>query len=106
MAAAGLYAVENNIARLAEDHANARLLAEGLNQLNGFTVDLSRVVTNIVIADVAGSGHSPAEILDQMKTVGVLAVPFGRTRIRMVTHLDVNRDDCQDALERLNKIFP
>lgn len=106
LAAAGLYAIENNIARLAEDHLNARLLAEGLSRLSGFAVDLSRVVTNIVIADVAGSGHSPAEILDQMKTVGVLAVPFGRTRIRMVTHLDVNRDDCQDALERLKKIFP
>ncbi len=105
LAAAGLYAIENNIARLAEDHLNARLLAEGLSRLSGFTVDLSRVVTNIVIADVAGSGHSPAEILDQMKTVGVLAVPFGRTRIRMVTHLDVNRDDCLDALERLKKIF-
>jgi len=81
LAAAGLYAVENNIARLAEDHANARLLAEGLSQLKGFNVDLSRVVTNIVIADIAGSGLPPAAILDKMKTVGVLAVPFGRTRI-------------------------
>ncbi|MEP0829178.1 MAG: aminotransferase class I/II-fold pyridoxal phosphate-dependent enzyme [bacterium] len=105
LAAAGLYAVENNIARLEEDHANARLLAEGLSQLKGFTVDLSRVVTNIVIADVAGSGIPPAAILDKMKTVGVLAVPFGRTRIRMVTHLDVSRDDCLETLERLKETF-
>lgn len=105
LAAAGLYAVENNIARLAEDHANARLLAEGLSQLKGFNVDLSRVVTNIVIADIAGSGLPPAAILDKMKTVGVLAVPFGRTRIRMVTHLDVSRDDCLETLERLKKTF-
>ncbi len=105
LAAAGLYAVDNNIARLAEDHANARLLAEGLSQLKGFTIDLSRVVTNIVIADTAGSGLPPAAILDKMKTVGVLAVPFGRTRIRMVTHLDVSRDDCLETLERLKKTF-
>lgn len=105
LAAAGLYAVENNIARLAEDHANARLLAEGLSQLKGFTIDLSRVVTNIVIADIAGSGLTPAAILDKMKTVGVLAVPFGRTRIRMVTHLDVSHDDCLETLERLRNTF-
>ncbi len=104
IAAAGLYAVKHNIARLAEDHSNARLLAEGLNRMERFTVDLSRVQTNIVIADIVGD-ETPAALLDKMKRVGVLAVPFGAKRLRFVTHLDVSRSDCEEALGRIEEIW-
>jgi len=104
IAAAGLYAVKNNIPRLADDHANARYLAEQLNEFESFTVDISRVQTNIVLFDVAAD-TTAVDTLATMKEVGVWAVPFGPKRIRMVTHLDVTRDDLDDALTRLKGIF-
>ncbi|MFQ6008180.1 MAG: threonine aldolase family protein [Candidatus Zixiibacteriota bacterium] len=104
IAAAGLYAVKNNIKRLAEDHSNARLLAEGLNDISPFQVDLSRVETNIVVAEIDGE-YSADSVLAKMKEVGVWAVPFGPKRIRFVTHLDVSRCDCEEALERLRRLF-
>ncbi|MBU8934697.1 MAG: low specificity L-threonine aldolase [candidate division Zixibacteria bacterium] len=104
LAAAGLYALKNNLARLAEDHTNARIVAEGLNGLSGFTVDLSRVETNIVLADIA-EPETAESVLAKMQEVGVWAVPFGPMRIRMVTHLDVNRSDCEEALARIGKVF-
>ena len=105
LAAAGLYAIENNISRLADDHRNARILAEGMCQVRGFRVDLSRVETNIVLVDIAETGKSPAEIVEKLKEQGVLAVVFGRTRIRLVAHLDVSRDDCLRAVAIVSRIF-
>jgi len=102
IAAAGLFAVKNNIARLAEDHANARLLAEGLQSIPIFNVDLSRIETNIVIANITGE-ETAESVLARLKSVGVWAVPFGPKRIRMVTHLDVTRTDCEEALDKIKK---
>ncbi len=104
IAAAGLYAVKNNIGRLAEDHANARSLAESLNGLGPFRIDLSRVETNIVVANIDGE-YTANSALEKMKHAGVWAVPFGPKRIRFVTHLDVSRPDCEEALERLHRLF-
>ena len=97
IAAAGLYAIKNNIGRLAEDHANAKLLAGGLNELAAFEVDLSKVDTNIVVAKIA-TGESSDVMSERLKQFGVLAIPFGKTKLRFVTHLDVNRVDCEQAL--------
>jgi len=104
IAAAGLYAVKNNIDRLAEDHANAKLLAEGLNGLGPFHIDMDRVETNIVVANIS-SDQTVESLLARMKDAGVLAVPFGPQRIRFVAHLDITRSDCDEALERIGKIF-
>ena len=97
IAAAGLYAIKNNIGRLAEDHANAKLLAGGLNELAAFEVDLSKVDTNIVVAKIA-TGESSDVMSERLKQFGVLAIPFGKTKLRFVTHLDVNRAECEQAL--------
>ncbi|MDH4157519.1 MAG: beta-eliminating lyase-related protein, partial [candidate division Zixibacteria bacterium] len=104
IAAAGYYAVKHNITRLADDHANANLLAEGLNRLSTFEVDMSRVQTNIVIADTTG-GNTAQSVLDRMKEVNLWAVAFGPKKIRMVTHLDVTTADCEEALERISTLF-
>jgi threonine aldolase len=104
IAAAGLYAVKNNIHRLADDHANAKFLAESLDEFKLFTVDMKRVQTNIVLADITGE-HTADEVLAKMKEVGVWGVPFGVKRIRMVTHLDVDRGACEEAVARMKKIF-
>jgi len=104
IAAAGLYALKHNVNRLAEDHANARLLAEGLNHFEIFDVDLNRVETNIVVAGIA-TDETAESVLEKLREVGVWGVPFGPKRIRMVAHLDVSRADCEEALERIGKLF-
>lgn len=103
LGAAGLYAVKNNIPRLAEDHANAKLLAQGLSEFKSFTIDMSRVETNIIVLQLTTPENSDV-ICSKMKEVDVLGIPFGPRKIRFVTHLDVSRDDCVEALERLKKV--
>jgi threonine aldolase len=103
IAAAGIYAIEHNIKRLAEDHVNARFLAEQLNQLDLLDIDLSLVETNIILAHTTGHETS-ASMLEKMAQVGVLAVPFGPKTIRFVTHLDVNHDDCVELVKRVGKL--
>ena len=103
IAAAGLHAVQSNIPRLKDDHANAKILAKGLNDFEGFEVNLDKVDTNIVIVDIT-SGVTAEEMLAKMAEVGVWAVPFGPTRLRFVTHLDVSTADCKEALVRMAKI--
>jgi threonine aldolase len=104
LAAAGLIALERMPWRLLEDHTNARLLAEGLRQVKGVTVDLSKVQTNIVIFDVSGTGLSGAQFSARLKDRGVLANPVSATTLRMVTHFDVNASDCQAALGACEEI--
>lgn len=103
VAAAGLYALDNNLQKLKDDHANARLLAEGLNDFGGVSVDLTRVETNIVVADISGLGITPVEFAEKIKNLAVWCVPFGKTTVRFVTHLDVSESDCKQALERIRK---
>ena len=104
IAAGALYAVQHNVERLAEDHASARLLAEGLDALPGFRVDMDRVETNIVVAHLT-DGRSSAAVCERMREVDVWALPFGPDKVRFVTHLDVSRSDCEEALQRLDRLF-
>ncbi|PYS44001.1 MAG: low specificity L-threonine aldolase [Acidobacteria bacterium] len=104
LAAAGLIALEESPKRLDEDHANAKLLAEGLAALPGVKIDPEKVVTNIVIFDVAGTGMSADTICMRLKEQGVLASGFGSS-IRMVTHYDVSRSDIERALRELRSVL-
>lgn len=99
LAAAGLVALDKMVARLEEDHKNARLLAEGLAQLPGVRIDLEAVQTNIVIFDVSDCGLSAQQLVARMKERGVLAHAANQHQIRLVTHKDVSRADCQTAVE-------
>lgn len=101
LAAAGIYAVKHNVQRLSEDHGNARFLAEGLVQLPGLVVDLETVQTNILITDVTATGRSAQQIVDKLAALGVKCSAFGPTSIRFVTHLNVSREDCAEALNRI-----
>ncbi|MFO1533687.1 MAG: GntG family PLP-dependent aldolase, partial [Thermoplasmatota archaeon] len=104
LAAAGIVALDTGIERLAEDHANAKFLAKGLANLPGVTVDLDAVQTNMVMADVSGTGKTAAQILEAARKVGVLGnFRDGGPTVRFVTHRDVSRADCKEALERLEK---
>ena len=104
IAAAGLFAVKNNIERLAEDHSNARILAESLNALETFEIDLDKVQTNIVAIYIK-SGTGAGEVIEKMISIGIKAVAYSETKIRFVTHLDVSEDDCKEAMERISKAF-
>jgi len=104
LAAAGLIALERMPARLPEDHANARLLADGLARIPGIRIDASRVDTNIVIFDISGTGMSTADFSRKLKECGVLANGINATQVRMVTHLDVSRADCESALEVVGEV--
>ena len=105
IAAAGIYAIENNFNRLIEDHRNAKALALGLSKIPKISVDSESVQTNIVVIDIEESGMQVKEVLEKLKEKGVLAVPFGKNQIRCVTHLDVNRDDIDQALGVFKQVF-
>ncbi len=104
LAAAGLIALEQGSKRLHEDHANARLLAEALSHIDGVTINLKSVETNIVIFRLPGAltgGLTAPELEARLKERGVLANSFGKDALRLVTHLDVSRAACIDAAEAL-----
>ncbi len=98
IAAAGLIALEKGPARLHVDHENAELLAQGLSQIPGIRIDASYVQTNIVIYDIRETGLSSDTFLECIAAHHVLGVPVDRHRVRMVTHVDVDRDDVANAL--------
>lgn len=98
LAAAGLIAVERMTERLAEDHSNARLLADGLRAIPGIRMVGERVATNIVIFDVSGLGITSAQFSGALRSRGILANGVDEVRMRMVTHRDVTRAQCETAL--------
>ena len=99
LAAAGLYALEHNVAGLAVDHDNARLLAEGLAALPGVQLELDHVQSNIVIFDLMPPAPDTASLIEQCASQGLDLCPIGPRRVRAVTHRDVSRDQCQRAVE-------
>jgi threonine aldolase len=106
IAAAGIYAMENNVDRLAEDHANARALAEGIASLPGIELDPATVETNIVIFDVSATGLTATAIAERaLAERGVRLCPLSATVIRAVTHLDVDRAGVDAAVDALSSIL-
>ena len=96
--AAALHALDHHLARLPEDHANARLLAERLAQATDVQLDLATVQTNIVVFHLPASCTWDAPTLcSQARERGVLVNAFGPRTVRAVTHLDVNAAQCTRA---------
>lgn len=102
LAAAGLIALEKMPKRLNEDHANAKLLAEALANVEGVEIDPETVETNIVIFHVR-EWISAGEVVARLKARGVLASTVGPNAIRLVTHHDVSRGHCMRAAEVLTE---
>ena len=91
IAAAGVHAFEHHVDRLADDHANARRLAQGLAQIDGISINANEIDTNMVYFDVAGLGVTAAEFAGRMlKEHDIRVGPMGPNLIRAVTHLDVD----------------
>ena len=104
LAAAGLYALDHHVERLADDHANARLLAEGLAAIPGVRVDAAPPQTNILFFDTAPAGISPADFVPKLLARGVRVGHISR-RVRAVTHLDVSRPDVERAIEIVRDVL-
>jgi threonine aldolase len=101
LAAAGLYALDHNIDRLRQDHANARQLAEGLARIEGLAVNPARVHSNIVFVDVVREDLDAATLVQRMRERGVLAANLSQRAVRFVTHLDVSSPQIDLACERI-----
>ncbi len=104
VAAAGLIALDEMVDRLAEDHSNARRLAEGLQGLPGIDIDLSRVESNMVFGDCAPP-LTASGFIDRCREVGVLLDQASVYRWRMVTHRGVSEADVDDAIEAVRRVF-
>jgi threonine aldolase len=103
LAAAGLIALDHMVDRLADDHANARTLAEGLSELRGVRCDLSRVQTNLVFFDL---DHMTAQkFADECAGHGLLADVAGQNRVRLVTHYGIEAEDIQTALKVCEEVL-
>lgn len=103
VAAGGLHALDHHVERLAEDHENARALAEGLAELPGVRIRPERVETNIVIFEVTGDAAAFCRDLEHGS--GVLMGAFGPRRVRAVTHLDVDREGIDRALAGAREVL-
>jgi len=104
LAAAGLYALDHNIERMADDHARARRFGAALADLRGVAVDLETVETNMVYADVAGTGRDADHFVEGFARRGVAIVKVGPSVIRAVTHLDVDDEGIDHAIEVAREI--
>ena len=104
LAAAALVALEEGPKRLHVDHDNARLLAQGLAQIPGIGVQPDKVQTNIVLYDVGATGLGSTQFLKRLAERQVLGGPVDARRVRMVTHLDVDRNDIEQALRIIGEV--
>jgi threonine aldolase len=100
LAAAGLHALDHHVERLAEDHTNARALAEGLARVAGVTVVPDAIETNVVMFSVPDAQHFVA----RAARAGVDLLAHDRERVRAVTYLGIEREDIAEALHRLSRI--
>jgi threonine aldolase len=103
LAAAALYALDHHIERMADDHRHAQALAAHIEQVPGLSIAFA-VETNIVVVAVDPKHWTTDALLGALRERGVLAVPFGAGRIRMVTHLDVSLADIERAGEALQSL--
>jgi threonine aldolase len=97
LAAAALHALDHHVDRLADDHRNAAILAEGLDGLAGLRVR-GPVETNIVLLDTSAARLTPMEVVGTLIGAGIRCLPLNATTVRFVTHLDVDRDDVEHAV--------
>jgi threonine aldolase len=104
LAAAGLIALEEGPSRLHEDHANARLLADAIANSEGADIDLLSVQTNIVFFTLKNGGDAPG-LVAALKAEGILCSAIGAHAVRLVTHSDVSREQCERCATTLTRLL-
>jgi len=101
----GLLALDHGPANLQADHENAKFLARGLAAISGLRVDEPKVVTNIVVIETAGSGLTAPDLVSRFAERGLLANAIMPDTVRLVTHRDVNRGDCERAVRIIGEVL-
>ncbi len=101
LAAGGIHGLDHHVPRLADDHANARIIGERLAQAPGVRIDLGRLETNIVVFHLGEGAPDAAEVVRRAGEHGVLVLAFAARTVRAVTHLDVDRAACERAADVL-----
>ena len=104
IAAAGVHALEHHVARMAEDHENAKLFADGIANLPGVRVEQDEIETNMVFFDVSQTGMTAGELHNRLLERGVRIGENDRYRMRMVTHLDVTREQVARAADLVREV--
>ncbi|MCA9226834.1 MAG: aminotransferase class I/II-fold pyridoxal phosphate-dependent enzyme [Planctomycetales bacterium] len=104
LAAGALYALENHVERLAEDHANAKTLAAAIAATDGLALDPPHVDTNIVIFRVEAELGTAVRFVAALEQQGVRSLAIGPQQVRLVTHLDVNREQVTRAAETIREV--
>ncbi len=105
IAAAAIVALETMVDRLAEDHENARILAQGLAEIEGFKVDVESVQTNIIIFDLVDPNISTAQVVQGVNAEGVKFNAISSSQFRIVTHYGITRSDVDTALAVIGKVM-
>lgn len=104
LAAAGLYAMKNNIARLAEDHENAKYFANEISQVDEVKVDINQVETNMVVVETIKNMNAN-ELVLKCKEKGVLFSTISENKVRIVFHLDVSKENTKKAVEIIKSVY-
>ncbi len=104
LAAAAIYALENNIDRLNQDHQAAQTIADTIRNCETLQLAPKEVDTNIVIFEVQHANVDAAEFCRQLKSQGVWALPFSNRHVRVVTHKDVSIEECIEAASKIQKV--
>ncbi len=102
IAAPGIYALEHMVDRLAEDHENARLLAQGIYEIRGIELDMASVQTNMVTFRIRAMGVTHSEFVRRLSALGVKASEVG-PKIRLVTHYGITREDIEYAVDAIHQ---
>jgi threonine aldolase len=97
LAAGGLYALENNISRLSKDHARARSLAEAVNDMDRYSVDLGAVQSNMVYVNYEEEGAK--DLVERLSESGVDVLDLSESTVRAVVHLHITDDDIDRAID-------
>ncbi len=105
IAAAGIVALQKMVDRVAEDHKNARRLAEGIVHIRGLSIDPARVQTNIVYFEVATDRLKAEKLVTELGKRGIKLLCVGSSRLRMVTHYGISSDDIDLALAALTEVM-
>ena len=105
IAAAGIVALSEMVERLAEDHTNARILAEGLAELPGLQIDMETVQTNLVIFAVSNGKLDESVLPERLAREGVKIGDLGRGRLRAVTHYGLTKKHMHDALQIIGRVW-
>ena len=106
IAAGALFALENHVERLAEDHANAQILARAVEETEGLSLEAGPVETNLVWISVDPAMGSAPEVAAQLRKAGVLVSALGPQVLRACTHLDVSREQVEFAAEAIRNLVP